>query len=631
MRSLCLLCFSLLLATAAAAESVRTITVDSSIQDAIDQVPLDNHERVVIEIPNGHYNERLRLDQSRVTLRGESRGGVTIHFNFPREEYHKRYDRFGAGVVNLYGDDCVLEHLTIDNTQPTHEHAFAIYGQPNRVIIDDCRVVGEGGDTLSLWNTAHGMYYHRNCEFRGAVDFVCPRGWCFVRDSKFYEVLTTAAIWHDGHMDPAHMKFVLTGCEFDGVQDFWLGRNHYPSQFYLLGCRFAKTMADRPIGVVKDLSNVPEEDRYQWERKYFYDCHRDGGDYAWHADNLDQAAGSPTPDQITPAWTFDGRWDPESQSPPEVVEVETHQDKLYVRFSEPVAGAVAATVTRADGGQAELISGDGTARLVFAGGNEDSAPATLNGESLYGCHATLAMRRLGQVKLPETAPRRDAVILVIGDSTVADYAAKSTLQGWGWGLRKFLDDRSTVINAAANGRSSESFRSEGRWERGLAEAKAAGGPHYVFIQFGHNDNLGKGPGRETDPAPGGSFRANLRRYIAEARDAGAVPVLLTPPRRRLYDEGTDRLRQDVGNAPYAEAARAVAAEEGVTLVDLRAISEQLFNDLGPVTAARLQTEGDATHFSPAGARELASRVLQDLCEQMPGFERYVVEDRLARP
>ncbi|TWT30374.1 Rhamnogalacturonan acetylesterase RhgT [Posidoniimonas corsicana] len=627
-----LLC--LLLVSAASADGLRTIKVEGSIQDAIDRVPLDNVERVVIQIPDGVYTERLRLDQNRVTLRGASRDGVVIRYNFPRSEFHKRYDRFGAGVVNLFGDDCTLEHLTIDNTQPTREHAFAVYGQPNRLILDDCKIVGEGGDTLSLWNTAHGMYYHRNCEFRGAVDFVCPRGWCYVRDSTFYEAHRTAAIWHDGHMDPQRMKFVLRDCRFDGVQDFWLGRNHYPSQFYLLGCRFAESMADRPIGVVKDLSDVPEEDRHLWERKYYFDCHRDGGDYPWHADNLTQAAGSPSPEEVTAAWTFDGRWDPESEAPPEVLEVQTNGEEVFMRFSEPVAGATTARLVRADGSSADYVRGEGTARVVFAGGDASSPPSKLTpggDQSLYGCHATLAVRYLGEQDLPTATPGRGVTILVIGDSTVADYSPGNRLQGWGWGLRSFLDDRVTVINAAANGRSSESFRSEGRWDRGLADAKAAGGPDYVFIQFGHNDNLGKGPGRETDPAPGGSFRANIRRYVQQARDAGATPILVTPPRRRLYDEGTERLRQNTGNAPYAEAILAVAAEEDVPVVDLRKQTEDLFHNLGPTTSEPLQTKGDATHFSPKGARVLAALVLEELGEKLPEFKAYVVEDRLSRP
>lgn len=41
------------------------------------------------------------------------------------------------------------------------------------------------------------------------------------------------------------------------------------------------------------------------KRVYYQNCHRAGGDYAWHKDNL-----AINPASITVAWTFDGRWNP---------------------------------------------------------------------------------------------------------------------------------------------------------------------------------------------------------------------------------------------------------------------------------------------------------------------------------
>ncbi len=613
---------------AIASDAIRTVTVTGSIQEAIDTIPADNLQRVVVLVPNGVYDERIRIDQNRVTLRGESREGVIIRKNFPRPEYDRRYDRIGPGVLNLFGEDGVIENLTVENTSGPGVHAFAVYGQPQRTILADCKFNGVG-DTVSLWNTAHGMYYHTRCHFRGEVDFLCPRGWCFVRDSTFYEVRDTAAIWHDGHMDPERMKFVLRDCKFDGVENFWLGRNHYPSQFYLLGCRFSERMADKPIGVVKDLSTVPQAEHALYERKYFHDCHRDGGDYAWHADNLDEAAGAPMPDEITPAWTFDGKWDPESTAAPTVVEVLTEDDRVYLQMSEPVAGAKSLKVVRADGSVAAYAEGDGTRRLAFTGGAADSTPEQLEPatpESAYGALATLETRYLRSTALPKATARRAVTWLAIGDSTVADYAANSPLQGWAWGLRGLVDDRVTVVNAAKNGRSSKSFRSEGLWDGALKQLAAEGKePDVVFIQFGHNDNLGKGPGRETDPA--GEFRDNLRRYIAEAKQAGATPILLTPPQRRQFD-ANGRSVADPGNEPYAEATRAVAAEEGVALVDLSALTLRLFDGLGQSSSDSLQTAGDTTHFSPSGARRLAAMVLNDLVEQGSTLKSYVLVDKL---
>ena len=40
---------------------------------------------------------------------------------------------------------------------------------------------------MSLWLHASGRYYHTRCHFRGAVDFMCPRGWCYISDSTFFD------------------------------------------------------------------------------------------------------------------------------------------------------------------------------------------------------------------------------------------------------------------------------------------------------------------------------------------------------------------------------------------------------------------------------------------------------------
>jgi hypothetical protein len=70
-------------------------------------------------------------------------------------------------------------------------------------------------------------------------------------------------------------------------------------------------MADTPI-------YWPDGSKTRWmwgDRHYYYNCHRDGGDYAWFKDNLETAASAPNAKEITATWTFDGRWDPEETMP----------------------------------------------------------------------------------------------------------------------------------------------------------------------------------------------------------------------------------------------------------------------------------------------------------------------------
>lgn len=307
-----------------------------TITDAVNALAMYPYQRTIIFIKNGVYEEKIRIEQNYITLRGESRDSTIIRYSQLRSDWVENKDYIGPAVVNIHGDDIILDNLTIENTQSEiGPHAFAVYGTGTRTILVNCSILSNGADTVSLWNYKHGMYYHSNCTFRGAVDFVCPRGCCFIRDSKFYEVKKTAAIWHAGHYHK-DQKFVLRSCYFDGVEGFQLGRNHYEAQFYLLDCQFSSKMANQPIYRV--LRDDPSQDNpYFWgDRKYFYNCQKHGETFDWYFDNLEKAPGNPTPEDDTPAWTFNGRWDPESINPPEIIDYSIKGKSLFLTFNEIV-------------------------------------------------------------------------------------------------------------------------------------------------------------------------------------------------------------------------------------------------------------------------------------------------------
>jgi lysophospholipase L1-like esterase len=204
---------------------------------------------------------------------------------------------------------------------------------------------------------------------------------------------------------------------------------------------------------------------------------------------------------------------------------------------------------------------------------------------------------------PSQAPIR---IVLVGDSTVTDGS------GWGAGLRQLATSSADVVNTAANGRSSKSFIDEGRW----AEALAKKGQYYL-IQFGHNDEPGKGPDRETDP--GTTFRSNMARYVDDVRAMGAKPVLITSLVRRLYNpDGTIRTTQ----TPYVEAVRALATEKKVPLVDLHAVSfsdaEQVGDDVWADLSPRDEKgQIDRTHLNAKGSEVVARMVVDELRRVVP--------------
>jgi len=166
-------------------------------------------------------------------------------------------------------------------------------------------------------------------------------------------------------------------------------------------------------------------------------------------------------------------------------------------------------------------------------------------------------------------------IVLVGDSTTAPEG------GWGPGFCAVLTKNVTCIDDALNGRSSKSFRDEGAWKKALAQHG-----DYYLIQFGHNDQK-PDAARHTDPET--TFAAQLRQYIAETRAIGAVPVIVTPLSRRTFVDG--KVKQDLND--YAAAARRVAAEEGLTCVDLNAMSTRLLDTMTQAQADEFDAVGHA--------------------------------------
>jgi PelA/Pel-15E family pectate lyase len=203
-------------------------------------------------------------------------------------------------------------------------------------------------------------------------------------------------------------------------------------------------------------------------------------------------------------------------------------------------------------------------------------------------------------------------IVLAGDSTVTDES------GWGRGFLARLTSSVVLANKARNGRSSKSYRDEGLWRDAMAEPADV-----VLIQFGHNDQPGKGPDRETDAAT--TYRENLARDIDEARANRAIVVVITPLARRSYNAGGGIAADQL--VPYVEAARAVAAAKQAPLVDLYAASVAHLYAVGPNVGDSygvVLKDGtlDRTHLSPKGSEVFGKIVADELLRVVPILKPY---------
>jgi lysophospholipase L1-like esterase len=209
----------------------------------------------------------------------------------------------------------------------------------------------------------------------------------------------------------------------------------------------------------------------------------------------------------------------------------------------------------------------------------------------------------------DTPKTGEVVLCLAGDSTVT-YS-----QGYAAGLRACFDRRLQVINRSRGGRTTTSFRADGRWDDVLRLK-----PNYVMIQFGHND----GPDLEL-------YRRNLTRFIDEARAVGIRPILVTPVSRRYWqDDGTikDDLTEKVA------VMRQLATEKKVPLMELHERAVDLYLKLGkaatdrwglpkPDPADKSKTILDKTHFNAEGSRAMGEVAAAELKRAVPELAAYI--------
>ena len=225
--------------------------------------------------------------------------------------------------------------------------------------------------------------------------------------------------------------------------------------------------------------------------------------------------------------------------------------------------------------------------------------------------------------------KKKITIWMCGDSTMSIKEKRAYPEtGWGMPFVYFWDSTVNVENLAKNGRSTSSFRNEGLWQKVLDKA---GEGDYVFIQFGHNDEVATKKTYTTET----EFKNNLKQYVSEARSKKAIPVLLTPMARRKFDnngkiEGT----HDV----YSQIVRDVAREEKVILFDMDKKTQHLYQQFGIENSKLLfmqlkqgehpnypEGKEDNTHFNELGARLIAQSVLEEIKTLIPDLADRVVK------
>lgn len=221
------------------------------------------------------------------------------------------------------------------------------------------------------------------------------------------------------------------------------------------------------------------------------------------------------------------------------------------------------------------------------------------------------------------------VLFTVGDSTVRNNDNDENGM-WGWGsiIRELFDtDRIVVENAAMAGRSARTYLDEGRWDK-VYNALQPG--DFVLIQFGHNDagEINTGKARAELPGAGSeskvfkmektgqyqviyTFGWYLRKFIMDAKEKGAIPIVLSHTPRNKWDNG--EIERNTNS--FGKWTREAAEATGAYFIDLNKISGDKLQKMGYENGLRQVGEyfnHDHTHTSLKGAHMNAQSIAEGL-------------------
>ena len=194
----------------------------------------------------------------------------------------------------------------------------------------------------------------------------------------------------------------------------------------------------------------------------------------------------------------------------------------------------------------------------------------------------------------------DFRIVIVGDSTVADLSGLSIqTHGWGQVMADFFQPNVLLSNQANTAIGTERFL-----EENLINRVQRVSPQIVMMQFGHID--------DDDELPEADYEANMKTIVGQVRAMGAIPVIITPVARRLFDI-SDNLTNVLSDR--RESLLKVASSERVAVIDLNQKSAALFQQFGSkqttfVTVCGAQCE-DQSHFSRVGSYVMAALAAED--------------------
>jgi hypothetical protein len=282
----------------------------TTIQAAINAVDSTKNQWAILYIKNGTYNEHVLINKSNIALVGQNRDSTIITYNLPRTVWSAAHSSktSGSGVIDigvLLKDtvstvatrNTFIGNLTAINSYDTSDdYTHVIKGESyaTKIVTVFSNIWCNGEDTFAPWDKLEGMYYQAYNSYKGTIDAVCPRGWCYDIGSTFIEGYTSSPIWLEANV--SGQKFVVRRAYVTGKTKYGFKLTNTQgsgAEFDFIDCHFSP----RVTAVGKGTCS-------------FYNTEVDST-VSWVSNGLSKIKA----DSMTALWTFNNVWDPEDSMP----------------------------------------------------------------------------------------------------------------------------------------------------------------------------------------------------------------------------------------------------------------------------------------------------------------------------
>lgn len=205
-------------------------------------------------------------------------------------------------------------------------------------------------------------------------------------------------------------------------------------------------------------------------------------------------------------------------------------------------------------------------------------------------------------------------VYLVGDMPMAGLEDDTLTAGWGRFLVENFVEQVTVSDFSREQLSTKALLNND-WAGIKNELQKKS---VIIISFGNTD-MSLDENNHSDIV---EFQNNLKQLAKEAKKKGCTPIFVTPVAHRYNSRETNELLNRFG--AYTDALRHVAQGNGYTLVDLNALTTEIFKDGSLATEffAEYEIKVGApieelpiTRLSVEGAQKVAKIVADNLKEQ----------------